>query len=685
MAFIEFTSALPFVNRSNNNPVVTSLNIINSDPVLLIGSDRRLFGVDGDRIWLQYEQQNSVIPSFYVDGELQTIGFYYNNGGAFHNVSFDEKLDYNTTVEVSNKYDIYIAEYEGWVEQKYDAEFNIYSNEVKIGESTNEIEIDTTEFTNFQFPVYDDTTSNKLTADIYKTQIETDIGILSGNDVPEGDNLRDTVTRIFNNINRFKSQLYESVKIIDITDNGTTITVPMKYPSIDVKGWEPAVLTSAGEMKYQNIVSGIRIFSDDQQVSIGTADVSTGMFIFDNIYDKYDVLTLDIIGCTVKNIGENSHREVEDVFEEFNSGFPSALSKIQQANIIKLGLFNEKEWPDRQNDLSSAFQANYIIPRDNDFYDTLNSTVNYIEQVYDKDIILSLSYPSSVLFVSEINKIFIGGAKGVLTIKVETLDIEELVIGDLSNEVVKQVVKNDSNLYVLTNKNIYKSEDYGTNWSKLDKSGLSKDLYSIGFVLNNIVVGGSDGLYYKSADDVNWDKSNIQTTDSVIVYPITVISSLDLLFAYVTTEEDGVIKKDIYSTVDGYHFDKMDVVDNFEVSKIVKFGNTIYIATNDSLYVDIDVNRGSFYGDNPRLVQVIMGNNPEEDNVINDIFVDNSNERMYVAMGNGTYYVLEDGVFDLREYTSLSAIHKILVIDDNVWLFGYNLVQIPYSNYPIRL
>ncbi len=673
---LEFIPAWANINKGRNI-IVTSLNRI--DTMLLIGSDRRLFILNNNEknIWLQYEQENSVIPSVYIDKELQILGFYYNNSGAYHNVSFDEKLNYNSVVEVANKYDIYTAEYGGWVEQKFDASFNLYKNEIKIGESAKEIEVDNIEFTNFTFPTYNDTVSHKLTADSYKAEIQTDIETLTGTTPPEGESLRSLITDIFRNISKFESQLYKSVR------------EDVKLPSIDVKIWEPAVLISSGIMKYEMVSSGTVIYSDDQLVSIGTVDASTGLFIFDSVLDKYDVLTLYIKGCTVKNIGEDTHRELEDTFEEANSGFPSSLSQVQQVNIIKLGLFNEKQWAGRQESLSSTFQANYIIPRDSDvstyFYDTLNSTVNYKEEVYNRDIPLSLPYVSSVLFIDETNSILVGGKKGVLRINVDTLNISEVVIDDLSNEIVKQIVREGSILYLLTNKNIYKSEDYGLNWDILIRTGLPNDIYSIGFILNNIIVGASDGIYYKASDYTNWTATNIQTTSSVTIFPVSVISDPDLLFTFVTKEENNSIDKDIYWTADGYTFTKMDVVDNFDVTKIVKFGNVIYVATNNGLYADTDVYRGTFYGDNPRLIQVVIQQSPEEDNTINDIFVDNSDEEMYLAMSNGTYYMVENGVFDLKEYTSLSTVHKILKVDGDIWLFGHNLVRVSYLNYPIRL
>ena len=676
-SFLEFVSTWVNINKGKNI-IVTSLNTI--DEMLLIGSDRRLFILNENdiNIWLQYEQANTVIPSFYINKELQTLGFYYNNGGAYHNVSFDEKLDYNSIVEVVNKYDIYTAKYGPWVQQKFDAPFNLYKDGIKIGESTKNIQIDNTEFTNFIFPVYDDNSSHQLTADSYKAQIQSNIEILTGENQPEGEDLRILITNIFDNIEKFKSQVYESVRD-DLT-----------LPSINVGIWEPAVLASSGETKYKMLSSeGFIMYSDNQLVSIGNVDASTGMFVFNNVFDRYDNLIIDIKGCTVKNIGEYTHRELEDDFEEANSGLPSSLSQVQQSNVIKLGLFNEKQWPGVQETLSSTFQANYIIPRDSNinpyFYDTLNSTINYNEEVYDKDIPLSLPYVSSILFVDEINSILIGGKKGVLSINVNTLDINEIIIDDLSNEIVKQISINNSILYVLTNKNIYKSEDYGSNWIMLDRNGLPEDLYSIGFILNNIVVGASDGIYYKTFNDINWAASNIQTTDSVTIFPVSVISNPDLLFTFVTKKENNIINKDLYWTADGYMFTKMNVVEDFDVTKIVKFGRVIYVATDDGLYTDTDADRGTFYGDNPRLIQVMVQQSSEEGTIINDIFIDNYREEMYIAMNNGTYYVMNNGIFDLREYSSLSTIHKILEINGDIWLFGHNLVGISYLNYPIRI
>ena len=76
-----------------------------------------------------------------------------------------------------------------------------------------------------------------------------------------------------------------------------------------------------------------------------------------------------------------------------------------------------------------------------------------------------------------------------LFIDVETLNITEVAIDELSNQTVRQIYRNGSFLYVLTNKNIYESVDDGSSWSLFDRNGLPLDLYSITFPIASPLPG----------------------------------------------------------------------------------------------------------------------------------------------------------------------------------------------------
>ena len=86
---IEFSALWSNINEKGVNTIVTSLNLLGTS--LFVGRDRKLYVFDGEQIWLQFEQQDSIVPTVVVNGIEQTLGYYYNNEGEFHNIAFYEQ------------------------------------------------------------------------------------------------------------------------------------------------------------------------------------------------------------------------------------------------------------------------------------------------------------------------------------------------------------------------------------------------------------------------------------------------------------------------------------------------------------------------------------------------------------------------------------------------------------------
>src|SRR6185295_17464139 len=72
-----------------------------------------------------------------------------------------------------------------------------------------------------------------------------------------------------------------------------------------------------------------------------------------------------------------THIQIEDVLEKVNSGLPSGLSRIQQSNILRLGIRNEITRPGDLAAYSSAFQSVIATGCDSEWYDILNSSIDY--------------------------------------------------------------------------------------------------------------------------------------------------------------------------------------------------------------------------------------------------------------------------------------------------------------------
>ena len=653
---LEFSRVFPEINEKNNDIIITSLSIIEEN--LYIGTDRKLYIVDNNKnIWIQFKQINATIPSIYIDGELQKLGFYYNNGDdSFNNLSFDEKIDFDKIITVANKYDEYIVPNFGWSTSNFKSKISLKLNEIVVSESTI-IELDKTLFFDFQFPTYTDVNANSKTALLYQEQTETlIIDLLNLSETVSSQEEVDLVSDIMNSIELFYSQLYPETRVIVIVnEDGTTTTIPTTFPNIFTNLSKKTGIDDNGE----------DIFISPDNIVV--VDITEGTFSFQNAFDKYDQLSVDIFGSTLKNIGDLSHKELEDDFEFANSGLPSSLSQIQHSNLIKLGIFNEKKFPNQMENFIDNIQSKYIIPRDKNFYDNLNSTVDYNIEVISDEISLSLSYAMSVEFVSYLNKICVGGDGGILSIDINTLEIEEVTIDIFKDNFVKKILLNEEILYVVSEKNIYSSEGNLNSWILLDRTGLPNELFTLAIIKNNLVVGGSDGVYFKSFSQDGWDKAIDSNS------PIEIMISPDMLFV--------VVDNEIYSTTNGSNFIKLNHNDIGQINSISKHKTGFFIATNNGLFTD----GGSFYSKSTSLSLVDVENNFLESAsiIFNDVFSDNSS--LVTGTSKGKYYKFENNVFSSVENSLLETLHKVLLVNEVFWFFGYNLFQVEFLDFPILL
>jgi hypothetical protein len=648
---ITFLSLWSNINEKGVNAIMTSLNVISDS--LFAGRDKKLYVFDGEELWLQYEQQGTIIPTVIVNNVEQKLGYYYNNEGEFHNIAFYEQVNYEDIVQISNRYDIYISQSRGWVEQKFDAKVNLWKNRLFHSESTEEITIDQNEFIQFQFPEYDDSNSNQETALEYQTLMEDYLEILTGLTLPEGDDLRELITDTHNVYQKFISQLYRDARVI-VTENsdGTTTSTSLVFPKINISlVTRSPIITVTGSVDYEETSAGVFY------------NASNGQFDFEDDLDKGDILEIDVLGSTVENAGDLTHRELEDELELVNSGFPSVLSQVSQINNVKLGIFTEIKWPGQRELYVSPLQAEYIIPDSGNWYDTFNSTINYEEQISEDDISFAVLYPTSVLYISEINSILVGGRGGAIKIEVDTLDIDEIDILDISSETTRQIIRDGDIIYILTDIDIYSSEDFGATWEIVDKAGLPSNLGSISFAQNNMIIGASDGIYFRASQFSNWEK--VLSSNNMV----SILSNPDILFA--------VVDNQIYTSANGYSYINLNVSSVGNITQLVKHVSTIYIATDQGLYNDT----ATFYGGNPRLTQVTLEG--KEGVGINDLYTDQTD--LMVGMEDGSYFQINTEGSVLNEFSSLNSIHKILLVNGEIYLFGFDKMKVFDIDYPIRL
>jgi hypothetical protein len=668
-----------FENLNINNTVVPATTINNINDNMMVGSDRLLYIVEvSGNSWLQYEQKETVVPSIYVDDVLQKLGFYYNNSGSNHNISFDEILDEESAVVVANKYDIYTTEFGGWAYNKYDAKFKIYNNNSLFGESRDEISVDINQFAVVVFPTYDDNNAHKIGADKYKTDVEANITTITTEELPTGDDLISLISDTYQNFELFLSQLYEEARVV--TDsNGQTSNFVLPAINTDIITKRNSTSNAGEVIEIEEPV--YTVINSERSTSYTTlVNVVDGFFTFGLPFDKYDTLTADIFDVTIKNAGDNSHRELEDVFEEAYSGPPSYLSQVQQVNLVKMGLFTEKTYPGEQELISPLTQFKAVIPDTNSgWYDSLNSTINYDVQEVNETTTLSISYPSAVRYISETGLVLVGGKSGVLSIHHDTLEVNEVNFGSIGDELVREILQTNNNVYILIDSDIFVSSDNGATWAEYNRSGLPNNLYSMGFISNNLLVGAEDGIYIKLSDSdaIDWEKVKDSET------PVEIIYSSNILFAVVgvVNTQDNTIDKKIFLTSNGFTYTDTTIGKDLDITDIDRHGfvNT-YVSTNQGLYSD----NGTFNSLTPLLESVDLGGLIEDGDTINNTTTDDAN-KVVIGASNGSFGLITDNVLNIKENTSLDVIHKVLIVDEEEWLFGQNLFKVPFLDYPIRL
>ena len=632
----EMLPVWPELNIKGVAPAVTCLKLMDSD--VFIGSESRLHFVDSSsRLWVQYQEPDAIIPSVYLDKELQMLGFYYNNG-SYNNMSFDSRTDVNSVVTVANDYNTYVADNTGWAAQKYDAKINVYVNSSLYGYSGT-ISPDLTQFESFVFPPFTVNNSSYDNALASRTSAQAAIDALVE---IEGTIPSATVTDVFSKIELFLSQLDDRGTVLFPTISTSLVK------DVTVTGLDGATTTLA-------------------QPAGVVVDITKGIFTFSSAFDKYDDLRVDVIGAAVVNAGQNTHREIEDAFELVNSGLASGLSQVQQSNIVKLGIFNEKTWPGQQPVYSGLYQSTYMIPRSTSQYDKLNSTLDYLMEESNTSVGMSMACPSTVCYIASVGKICIGGKDGILVVDTGTLEIDQVTPLNLSDLYVRQLTFIDNVLYAVTSQGIFYSTDFATTWAEGLVTGLPDDIYQFAFVGNNFVAGCSDGVYFRSQTQDEWIKSFSSTN------PVEIMSAPDILFL--------IVDNDVYISANAVSFTRMTTAFHPQINCITKFRSTIYVGTNEGLYSD----HSSFYSTNPvlSLVDLFSDTDLSETLVVTDF--SNDDENLFIALSDGTYVQFSGSKFNFKEFSFLDTIQKISIIDGEVWMFGYDLMQTPLLSYPVRL
>lgn len=400
---------------------------------------------------------------------------------------------------------------------------------------------------------------------------------------------------------------------------------------------------------------------------VGIANSIDGTIEFSSSLGKYNTIELDIINPVFSNVGM-PHWVIEDTFEWINSGMPSHLSQVHHSNVIAGGISGERISPGNQEATAPAFQAKYIVPCNSEWYDKTNSTVDYELVTNNVPMEISLPYANIAIYIEEIGEVWVGGYGGLIRINKTTKNVTRFNIDSDRTLIIKDIKRYQDTLYILEETNLY---IYDLSTESLTANafvGLPKKLYSVASVFgSNIVIGAEDGIYAKKATATSWTKVvSTESAINIMYSPDAVLAITDLGEAY-------------YST-DGFNWTRVGVLTDLVVNKIKKHRSQILFGTKNGLQQD----GGSFYTSNLSLQLLdVLGNISESSEiVVNDI--DSNFTSAVIGLSDGTWYIFSE-TFIEQEDSQLQTIHKVLLVENDVWLFGYDKFRVVSENFIRRL
>jgi len=220
----------------------TSLNVI--DNKLFVGSEDRLFLSNSPgKISLHSEFRSVVIPTIYINGEIQYIGYRFTTSldRLRKYVCFDVKQKFGNVVTIANQYKKFKIKNGGWADANYLSSVSLFVDGIKMN-SMSLSEKPAQEVSQIILPSYSDRNAHKSGADLAKTKFEiskSNLLEVERNDAGQISKLKgfskDNVVSTLYGIERFLSQLYETARVIEITDEqGKVSEIPFKIPDFRV-------------------------------------------------------------------------------------------------------------------------------------------------------------------------------------------------------------------------------------------------------------------------------------------------------------------------------------------------------------------------------------------------------------------------------------------------------------------
>lgn len=236
---IEFSVAFSQMNQNNYSPPPTSMSIV--DDKMFVGSEEQLFlAPNPGYMTLQWEKRSNVIPTVYVDGVEQIIGFRYTTSTVDLRkfICFDEKQSVDAKVTVANQYKTFRAENGGWADANFTAGVQLFVNGLAMNDWS-VCERPAQAIRELVLPEYNDRNSHKAGADLAANAlVDTAVNLIDVGDDSENPILsnftKPNVVIFLNNLDRFLSQIYPEARVVAEIIDGQQQAVPFEIPAFRV-------------------------------------------------------------------------------------------------------------------------------------------------------------------------------------------------------------------------------------------------------------------------------------------------------------------------------------------------------------------------------------------------------------------------------------------------------------------
>jgi fibronectin type 3 domain-containing protein len=570
---------------------------------MFIGQENRLLVANTDHsVSIKTNYRNRDLPSFFINDEEVNIGYVYN---AFNNVVvFREPrsvLDIVSAAYLPRR--VWVAKEGGWAQTNPDTEIFIYKNgfpawldfALDVPTIQGEVQL----IKDALSPTPNLTTFNSL-----YPQSQTEMNsLLTAIDALIASVEEDTIITFLEHYTRFLSLITESLAD-DLGLDDARIMLKGIPKDDRPAGSRATILEQKENFESENSV-GININAFNGEVDFITAysGATTPEARDAYSFDKYDKMEITAFNTQIANTGEYTHRELEDRAEEVNSGLPSHMGRAANTNLIKTGIFLESQHHylfDRFN--VSNIQSQFYAAYRNDWYDMVNSTVDYKLLVSVSDYPEPRFSNSAVIFLNDpyfAGKIWIGTDNDIVQYGFDSngeLVLENVIRPGSDAMFIWDIyMHKETEIYVVAadkvdlKSHIYISYNFGLTWEEVDTINLPTEVNSFRIINGIRVATTGEGVFYNDNDFYTW-------------YPSTVVPRTPGSPAVeaLTTQRVWNIDKSTFliAEADRYFFTSQSGIEFFSpngrltnndasiINDIMRFKNLTWVATDRGLYND---------------------------------------------------------------------------------------------------